>query len=88
MHYVPLYCVHARALTVHTLAHAPFVKEDVDAVYEAFQEVRAQNLNRSGLALPHARRTLALPIGVDFHSMDHPRGAAKLPGGLEQVHVQ
>jgi hypothetical protein len=57
----------------------------VDAVYKEFKEIRAQNLDRSRLAPPLARRTLALPIGVDFHSLDHPRGVAKLPGFLEQV---
>ena len=55
-----------------------FTPDDVEAVYAKYLDVRAQNLNRSALTAAQSARTVALPIGVDFHSLDHPRGASRL----------
>ena len=53
-----------------------FDVDDINHIYSVFGEVRAQNLDRSKLTIDQSNRTVALPLGVDFHSLD--RGKVKV----------
>jgi len=54
---------------------------DVSYMYTVYDEIRTQNLDRTKLSLHQSRRTFALPLGLDFHSLH--RGKVKT---LKQYH--
>lgn len=44
---------------------------DVEYIYSRYGEVRAQNLDRSKLTNEQSNRTTALPLGLDFHTLQY-----------------